>query len=109
MAIKVEVLSTIPVRNLESLVQGAVECLPVEHLRGFARIRHYGLLGNRKRAAKLAACRLQLGALMPAAAPAAAVVPCAIPDDRCPACRAGRLVRRQLTVARLPPELADTS
>lgn len=39
MAIKVEVLSTIPVRNLESLVQGAVECLPVEHLRGFARIR----------------------------------------------------------------------
>ena len=78
--------------------------------RGFPRIRHYGLLGNRSRATKLAACRLQLGAPMPTPAPAAVVAaPYAIRDDRCPECRTGRLVRQPWAIVRPPPEVVDTS
>ena len=77
--------------------------------RGFPRIRHYGLLGNRKRATKLAVCRLQLAAPMPVAAPTVVVAPCAITDDRCPACRSGRLVRQPLATASMRPDVADTS
>lgn len=39
MAIKVEHQSSIEVKDLESQVQAAIECLPIEHLRGFSRIR----------------------------------------------------------------------
>lgn len=74
---------------------------------GFQRIRHYGLLANRARTVKLTKCRFLLGATMPAPA-AASLAPVVAPDDRCPACKIGRLVRRQFTV--LPePELVDTS
>jgi hypothetical protein len=50
--------------------------------RGFPRIRHYGLLGNRGRAVKLAACRLALGAAMPAPATVVAA-PALPPAERC--------------------------
>jgi hypothetical protein len=74
--------------------------------RGFPRIRHYGLLGNRKRATKLAACRLQLRTPMPAANEPA-VAPCAGVGDQCPSCGSGRLVRRRWSPGQ--PELVDTS
>ncbi len=74
---------------------------------GFVRIRHYGWLSNRHRAAKLAQCRALLGvpdAPDPAPPPAQdwrtryeALT--GEPVDRCPACRQGRLRR----VETLPP------
>lgn len=94
---------TMRLSGVEFLRRFLLHVLP----RGFPRIRHYGLLGNRKRAAKLAECRLLLGAPMPAP-PTPLVEPCAVTDDRCPACRSGRLVRRPLSLAKLP-ELADSS
>lgn len=76
--------------------------------RGFPRIRHYGLLANRKRETKLAACRLELGATMPAEAKST-VAPCEVGNaDRCPSCRSGRLVRQPWSLTRMP-EAADTS
>lgn len=75
--------------------------------RGFARIRHYGLLGNRTRAAKLAECRLQLGAPMPATANSS-VATLEVADERCPACRSGRLVDQRWPILQAP-EVADTS
>lgn len=39
MAIKVEHQSSIEVKDLEAHVQAAIECVPVEHLRGFSKIR----------------------------------------------------------------------
>ena len=76
--------------------------------RGFTRLRHYGLLSNRQRAAKLATCRLLLGAPMPTET-GLAVVPFEIPDERCPACKVGRLVRQQDLFLLRVPEVADTS
>jgi hypothetical protein len=38
MAIKVENHASIPVKELETQVQQALDCVPVEHLRGFSRI-----------------------------------------------------------------------
>jgi hypothetical protein len=94
---------TMELPGVEFLRRFLLHVLP----RGFPRIRHYGLLGNRKRAMKLAACRLQLGAPMaPTTTPA--VAPCEVADDRCPRCRRGRLVRRPLPLSRIP-EVADTS
>ncbi len=63
----------------------------------FVRIRHFGLLGNRGRGAKLARCRELLAALVPAAAPtceslAAVMLRLAGVDiTRCPECRQGCL------------------
>ncbi|MEO6596736.1 MAG: IS91 family transposase [Planctomycetota bacterium] len=94
---------TMELPGVEFLRRFLLHVLP----RGFPRIRHYGLLGNRKRATKLAVCRLQLGAPMPAC-PSTAIVPCAMPDDRCPACRSGRIIRQRWSITKLP-ELADTS
>jgi hypothetical protein len=54
---------------------------------GFHRIRHYGFLANRKRAAKLALCRRLLDA--PSQEPPAEQVQDAVPShppDRCPTC-----------------------
>jgi hypothetical protein len=69
--------------------------------RGFPRIRHYGLLGNHSRAVTLAACRLALGAAMPA--PTAPVAAAALPSaERCPACGTGQFIRRQLTPVSAP-------
>jgi Putative transposase/Transposase zinc-binding domain len=75
--------------------------------RGFARIRHYGLLCNRGRAVKLAACRLALGAAMPEPT-ASAVAPAMPRDECCPGCKTGRLIRRQL-LAGTVPEVHDSS
>ena len=75
--------------------------------RGFTRLRHYGLLANRKRSTKLATCRLQLGATMPAAV-ATAVAPFEVADDHCPVCRVGRLLVQRWPIPRTP-EVVDTS
>jgi hypothetical protein len=77
--------------------------------RGFTRLRHYGLLGNRKRATKLAVCRLALGAPMPASKTSGSdLLSVAAADGRCPACRTGTLVRRPWSALRTP-EVVDTS
>jgi len=88
---------------------------------GFQRIRHYGLLGNRSRQAKLARCREHLDAPPP---PPPVLAPLADPHDRyhaltgrslhvCPACFAGAMRRVEIlpaTVGRSPrPVWADTS
>jgi hypothetical protein len=94
---------TMELSGVEFLRRFLLHVLP----RRFTRIRHYGLLANRKRTTMLAVCRLQLGAPMPEA-PSSVVAPCAGADDRCPACRSGRLHRRSWTRAGLPA-FADTS
>ncbi len=88
---------------------------------GFQRIRHYGLLGNRGRPAKLARCRQLLDAPPP---PPPVLAPLADAHDRyqaltgrslrvCPACSAGAMRRIEIppaTVGRSPrPAWADTS
>jgi hypothetical protein len=71
--------------------------------RGFPRVRHYGLLGNRNRTVKLAACRLALGATMPEPTTSAVVIaPAPAPAECCPACGSGHLIRRQFTAATVP-------
>ena len=60
---------------------------------GFHRIRHYGFLANRKRAAKLALCRRLLDA--PSQEPPAEQVQEAVPShqpDRCPTCGGAMVV-----------------
>jgi hypothetical protein len=80
---------------------------------GFVRIRHFGLLANRHRAAKLAQCRALL-AQPPAPAPgppesvrALMLRVTGLDNDRCPVCQQGPLRR----LDRLPPAPAawDTS
>jgi len=58
--------------------------------RGFVKVRHYGLLANRQREQKLAACRWLLGGVRfaPAVEPAAE----ARCERRCPVCQRGRLI-----------------
>jgi hypothetical protein len=75
--------------------------------RGFVKVRHYGLLANGAREAKLALCRWLLAVAVVAAAVACAAV---FDDDvRCPVCGVGRLIR----VGELTPSRglarADTS
>lgn len=94
---------TMKLSGIEFLRRFLLHVLP----RGFPRIRHYGLLGNRKRATKLAACRLQLGAPMPMPT-GPMVTPCEVAGDRCPSCRSGRIVRRSWLHTTVP-EVADTS
>jgi hypothetical protein len=95
---------TMALPGVEFLRRFLLHVLP----RGFPRIRHYGLLGNRTRAVKLATCRLLLGAPMPAPTTTACLAPVAAAADRCPACKVGRLVWRQFT-AMTEPEVVDTS
>jgi len=88
---------------------------------GFQRIRHYGLLGNRGRQAKLARCRQLLDTPPP---PPPVLAPLADPHDRyqaltgrslhiCPACSAGAMRRVEIlpaTAGRSPrPVWANTS
>ena len=88
---------------------------------GFQRIRHYGLLGNRGRQAKLTRCRQLLDAPPP---PPPVLAPLADPHDRyqaltgrslhvCPACSAGAMRRIEILpamVGRSPrPAWANTS
>jgi len=93
---------TMKLPGVEFLRRFLLHVLP----RGFQRLRHYGLLGNRSRTTKLAVCRLLLGTQMPA--PPTIVVPFEPADDRCPECRTGRLVRQPWS-AMPPPEIVDTS
>jgi hypothetical protein len=65
--------------------------------RGFVKVRHYGLLANGGRAAKLARCRWLL-ALAGVAAAVVAAAAAAERNDSCPICGVGRLVR----VAEIP-------
>ena len=65
--------------------------------RGFVKVRHYGLLANGGRAAKLARCRWLLALAGIAAAVVVAMAP-AERNDCCPICGVGRLVR----VAEIP-------
>ena len=69
--------------------------------RGFQHIRHYGLLGNRRRATALSCCRELLGE--PATPEASEIVggDDHLPRDACPACGTGRLA----CVATLAPDL----
>ena len=83
---------------------------------GFVRVRHFGLLANRGRAAKLARCR-ELLAAAPAAVPAAPESVAALllrmtglDVTRCPLCRVGRLhVVGLLRPGALPVAVVDTS
>lgn len=93
---------TMKLSGVEFLRRFLLHVLP----RGFQRLRHYGLLGNRKRATKLAVCRLLLGTTMPA--PTVTVVPFETADDHCPACRTGRLVRQPWSAMRAPVAIDST-
>src|SRR5207249_11827322 len=75
--------------------------------RGFMRVRHYGLLANRHRAARLARCRAALGADTPPAAPATTASAAerilqltGIDILRCPVCGTGPMRR----IDRLAPD-----
>jgi hypothetical protein len=90
----------------------------VQHVlpRGFVKARHYGLLANRAREARLAQARDLLGrAALAAAAAGAAVAPAQVPGRCCPVCGGTRLERRRLlgagAVAEADPRVgaADTS
>ena len=73
----------------------------VQHVlpKGFVKIRHYGLLANNQRAARLALCRrLLLVAHVAATVPSADTVPLEPAQSRgCPQCGGTRLVYRALT------------
>jgi hypothetical protein len=77
--------------------------------RGFHRLRHFGFLANRQRAAKLEVCRNFLGQLPPEPlaqdSPAGQIAEAIGGDScrRCPACKEGRMVRFQLV-----PDLTET-
>jgi hypothetical protein len=83
--------------------------------RGFVKIRHYGLLANGQRAARLSVCRrLLLVATVAAAVPSADTVLLQPPQPRCcPGCGGTRLVYRELARAPVPatgePRPADSS
>lgn len=83
----------------------------VQHVlpRGFVKVRHYGLLANRDRAARLAQARAVLGR----AALAAAVTATELPVRCCPVCGSLRLEQRRLLPERAEADpvvgAADTS
>ncbi len=77
---------------------------------GFMRIRHFGLLANRQRTAKLARCRALLGvALHPAPAPpvgsADPAHTCVLRSARCPVCGNGplRIIETLAPTRGIPP------
>jgi Putative transposase/Transposase zinc-binding domain len=78
----------------------------VQHVlpRGFVKVRHYGLLANGQRQARLAVCRRLLWAARVAAAvPGAAALPIEpAPARGCPECGGSRLVYRDLPPAPVP-------
>jgi hypothetical protein len=79
---------------------------------GFVRIRHFGLLANRRRAAALAQCRALLAQPAPPAGPpesarALTLRLTGIDIARCPSCQQG--VLRPLEVLRPAPLVWDTS
>jgi hypothetical protein len=79
--------------------------------RGFQRARHYGLLGNRQKAVKLAACRHYFGTATTRAtdaprgtlATATLLTRLGIHPDRCPACGSRRIRREPLLPTSIIP------
>ena len=77
--------------------------------RGFRRVRHYGLLGNRHKSAKLAASRRYFGIQSPRADSAPVDVTrrllrrLGVEPDRCPACGSPRILREPLLSPPLVP------
>ena len=79
---------------------------------GFVRIRHFGLLANRRRAVALAQCRALLAQPAPPPGPpesarALMLRLTGIDIERCPSCRAGRPAAARAPAAR--PLVWDTS
>ncbi len=77
---------------------------------GFMRIRHFGLLANRHRTAKLAQCRALLGTVSPPTTPPAPPPPVAKAPprpgaDRCPSCGGGplRIIETLAPLRGVPP------
>lgn len=80
--------------------------------RGFVKIRHYGLLGNRQRRARLDQARQLLGAARPVQDRLTSTpIPPETPRERCPFCRQPTLVfRREVPPERLTrPATLDSS
>ena len=105
-------LKTMALPAAEFLARFLVDVLPD----GFVRIRHFGLLANRGRTAKLARCRELLAAAPPAARPGPESVGAfllrvtGVDITRCPVCRVGRVrVVGRLRPESLPVPLVDTS
>jgi hypothetical protein len=79
----------------------------VQHVlpKGFVKIRHYGLLANKRREEKLAICRLLLQAVAVPHPFATSTPPEVLIDEaqapHCPNCGSARLVRRELPPARM--------
>ena len=82
--------------------------------RGFCRLRHYGLLANRHKADKLAACRRYFGTTTPKTAsdenvslnPNAVVLRrMGIDPDRCNACGSRKIRRQLLEPMTVPPRI----
>jgi hypothetical protein len=94
---------TMKLSGVEFLRRFLLHVLP----RGFQRIRHYGLLGNRARAVKLAVSRLALDAEMPETS-TAATSPAVSSCDLCPSCGSGRMLRHPIAAAR-EVEVCDSS
>ena len=94
---------TMKLAGVEFLRRFLLHVLP----RGFQRIRHYGLLGNRARAVKLAVSRLALGAEMPEPS-TAATSPAVLSCELCPSCGSGRMLRHSIAAAR-EVEVCDSS
>ena len=91
----------------------------VQHVlpRGFHRVRHYGLLGNRHKTVKLAACRRYFGVTPPSTDVERAPIRLTtrilrrlgIQPDRCQACGSRRIVREPLVAeAPIPRARAPT-
>jgi hypothetical protein len=78
---------------------------------GFVKVRHYGLLANAQREARLAVCRrLLLVANVAAALPSVAAAPIAPAQPRCcPNCGGTRLVYRELEPGEPSVAAADSS
>ncbi len=70
--------------------------------KGFARIRHYGLLSNRSRKQKLRLCRRLLGSVVEPESDTTRSAEAASSPDLCPACQQGQM----LTMGKLPPSRA---
>lgn len=104
-------MRTMTLGGVELLRRFLLHVLP----KGFVRIRHFGLLANRTRKAKLAQCRALLGAQASAVVHPPAVDSDSEPDAdaelhndrvdrRCPSCGIGRLRRlRKLSPTTPPP------
>jgi hypothetical protein len=110
---KREATRTMVLTGTEFLRRFLLHVLP----KGFVRIRHFGLMANRIRNARLAQCRALLGVHAPATPP----TPIPTDDDsldpaepnlrRCPCCRVGHLqpVRALPPAIAWPPPTLDTS